>query len=319
MVFPIPPINLPDTSTPSSSKIKIEAVNKIAPVVLNDQVSVDARTAVKLPDPVALMQSGSQARNSLSHPGLVAGSLHPGQAVLLEGMALHASMLQGTLKPQSADLGKLLALLGGVGTEDAAGVDWPGTESKSWRGLSGEVVPPKQAMQNLLMNLASSSLFAARHLADTLGPKLLHPSGLDDASLMEETTKVLENLSSDSASAKEAARLLLHGQLFWQGELMPGVKGKLTREDAWENDPDHEGQLMKGSKISLEVNLPRAGIFKVIGVQFGDVLRLRIETAEKEKSIFQKSLSELDDRFKEQIAIPVNYVLSDIAQGNHES
>lgn len=319
MVFPIPPINLPDTSTPSSSKIKVESVNKITPVVLNDQVSVDPRTAINLPDPVALMQSGAQARNALSHSGLVAGALNPGQAVLLEGMALHASLIQGSLKPQSAELGKLLALLGGVSAEDSLSVNWPSAQDKSWRGLSGEVVPPNQAMKNLLMSLAGSSIFAARYLADTLGPKLLHPSGLDDALLKEETIKVLENLSSDSAAAKESARLLLHGQLFWQGELMPGVKGKLTREDAWENDPDHEGQLIKGSKISLEVNLPRAGIFKVIGVQFGDILRLTIQTNDKEKSIFQQSLSELDNRLREQIAIPVNYVLSDITGNNDES
>jgi hypothetical protein len=319
MVFPIPPTNLPDTSTASSPKIKVEPVNKIAPVVLNDQVSVDPRTAVKLPDPVALMQSGAQARSSLAHAGLVAGAPSPGQAVLLDGMALHASVLQGALKPQSAELGKLLALLGGTDTADGLSVSWPTSQDKVWRGANGEVMPPKLAMQNLLMSLSGSQLFAARYLADILGPKILHPSGLDDLSLKEEVVKVLENLSSDSAAAKESARLLLHGHLLWQGELIPGVKGQLTREDAWENDPEHEGQLIKGSQITLEVNLPRAGAFKVIGVQFGEVLRLRIETTQSEKPIFQESLSELDARLKEQISIPVNYVLSDISESNHES
>lgn len=318
MVFPIPPTHLPDTSTPSAPKVKVEAVNKVAPVVLNDQVSVDPRTALQLPDPVAQMQSGAQARSALSHPGLIAGELDAGQAALLEGMASHASVMQTTLKPESAELGKLLAQLGNLQLTEDLQSNWPGVTEKPWRGVNGEVLSPKQVMQHLLTALTASQLFSARQLVDVLGPKILHPSGVDDVSLQEETSRVLENLSSDASSAKESARLLLHGHLLWQGELMPGVRGKITRDDAWENDPEHDGQLVKGSQISLEVNLPKAGTFKVVGVQFGEVLRLTIETS-SEQAIFKKYLSELDVRLKEQVTLPVNYVLTDVAGGRDES
>lgn len=319
MVFPIPPTNLPDTSVASSPKIKVEAVNKVSPVVLNDQVSVDPRTAVKLPDPVVQSESGAQVRNALANSGLVNVEPDAGHAALLEGMASHASMMQGALKPQSAELAKLLAQLTSLQSAEESMVGWPVTQEKPWRGSGGEILTPKQAMQNLFSTLASSNLFSARYLADMLGPKLLHPSGVDDVSLQDETSKVLESLSSDSPSAKEAARLLLHGQLFWQGELMPGVKAKLAREDAWDNDPDHDGQLLKGSKISLVIDLPKAGSFKVVGFQFGESLRLRIETSVTHKAIFQEHLVDLDVRLKEQIAVPVNYLLSDASVGNHDS
>lgn len=314
MVFPIPPTNLPDTSTASTPKVKVEAVNKVAPVVLNDQVSVDPRTALKLPDPVVQMQSGAQVRSALSHPGLIAGELDAGHAALLEGMASHASILQGSLKPQSAELGKLLAQLASLDPGDALQGNWPGVNDKPWRGPGNEVLSPKQVMQHLLLSLSSSSIFSARHLVDVLGPKILHPSGIDDVSLQDETTKVLENLSSESAVAKESARLLLHGHLFWQGELMPGVQARITREDAWENDPEHDGQLLKGSQISLEINLPRAGLFKVTGVQFGESLRLKIETSPDKQGIFREHLAELDSRFKDQIETPVNYVVTNISE-----
>jgi hypothetical protein len=319
MVFPIPPTNLPDTSTASSPKIKVEAISKVSPVVLNDQVSVDPRTAVKLPDPVARTEQGALARNALSHSGLVGVAPHAGHAALLEGMASHASMMQGSLKPQSPELAKLLAQLANTQSSDGSLVGWPSGSEKPWRGPSGETLTPKQTMQNLLTTLASSHLFSARHLADVLGPKLLHPSGLDDVSLQEETIKVLENLSSESSSAKDTARLLLHGQLFWQGEFMPGVKAKLTREDAWDNDPDHPGQLLKGSKVSLEIDLPKSGPLKVIGLQFGESLRLRIETSPTYKATFKEHLVDLDARLKEQIALPVNYLLSDALGGDNES
>lgn len=319
MVFPIPPTNLPDTSVASSPKIKVESINKVSPVVLNDQVSVDPRTAVKLPDPVAKGESSAQLKNALANSGVLYVQPDAGNAALLEGMAFNASMLSGALKPQSAELAKLLAQLANLQPSEEGSLDSLVAQEKPWRGAGGETLTPKQAMQNLLSTFAGSQLFAARYLADVLGPKLLHPSVVDDASLQEETAKVLESLSSDSPNAKEAARLLLHGHLFWQGELMPGVKARLNREDAWDNDPDHEGQLLKGSKISLEIDLPKAGSFKVVGFQFGEALRLRIETSANHKASFQQHLHDLDARLKEQISVPVNYLLSDALGDDNES
>ncbi len=319
MVFPIPPTNLPDTSVASSQKIKVEPINKITPVVLNDQVSVDPRIAVKLPDPVAKSEASALLKNALANPGVLYVEPETGQAVMLQGMASHASMMQGSLRPQSTEFAKLLAQLANLQSTEQGVLTWPGALEKPWRGPGGEALTPKQAMQNLISTFAGSQLFAARYLADVLGPKLLHPSGVDDVSLQEETSKVLESLSSDSSSAKEAARLLLHGQLFWQGELMPGVKARLSREDAWDNDPDHEGQLLKGSKLSLEIDLPKAGSFKVVGFQFGEALRLRIETSAAHKATFEQHLLDLDLRLKEQISVPVNYLLTDALGDIHES
>jgi hypothetical protein len=88
------------------------------------------------------------------------------------------------------------------------------------------------------------------------------------------------------------------------------VQGRIQREDAWEKDPQNEGQIMRGSKISIEIDLPNTGTFKVVGLQFGDWLNVKLSPNPQFQNAFQDQLGALNERLEEQVAIPVNYAFA---------
>jgi hypothetical protein len=154
-------------------------------------------------------------------------------------------------------------------------------------------------------------MFAAQALATLLGPRLGQGS-IDDKNkeLIAQVRDLMQSISGDSPYAKEGARLLMHGILNWQGEFLPGLKGSIRREDIWEKDPKHEGQMLRGSKITMEMNLPQSGTFKVVGVQFQDMVNLTIDPPESFKGAFMAQSKDLEVRLKEQIPFDVRYQMA---------
>ncbi len=82
---------------------------------------------------------------------------------------------------------------------------------------------------------------------------------------------------------------------------MPNVQGRLYREDAWEADPDQPGQLQKGSRITMEVNLRNLGPFKIVGTQFGDSVHVAVEGAPEAQSTLASSFAGLLEQMRTQV------------------
>ncbi|MGA1178002.1 MAG: hypothetical protein ACO3UK_03170, partial [Burkholderiaceae bacterium] len=123
-----------------------------------------------------------------------------------------------------------------------------------------------------------------------------------DADLAHDTS--LEDLSSQmpqagSQQVQDGLNLLLHGQLLWAGELIPGVQARLFREDAYAEDPDTPGgQLVKGSQISLEAQLPTLGQVTIRGLQVKDSVGLLVMPEKKAQTVLKNNLGDLDSRLE---------------------
>jgi hypothetical protein len=112
---------------------------------------------------------------------------------------------------------------------------------------------------------------------------------------------LLGQIATDSAAIRDSVKLLLRGDILWQGQLLPNVQGRLYREDAWEADPEQPGQLQKGSRITMEVNLPNLGPFKIVGTQFGDSVHVAIEGAPDAQSTLASSFASLLEQIRRQV------------------
>lgn len=161
-------------------------------------------------------------------------------------------------------------------------------------------------------------MFAASDLKQLLEPYLSQKvtGGPADLKLRDSAAQLLDKLGSDNPAVKDGARLLLYGNLLWQGQILPGVQARIKREDAWEKDPQNEGQIMRGSKISIEMDLPNTGTFKVVGLQFGDWLNVKLSPNPEFQNAFQDELKNLSERLEDQVAIPVNYAFAAKDEGD---
>ena len=310
-----------------------------APAVVESLGAIDPRVALRMPLPVVNTPAGTSLQDVLQNAASRVGSSiasEPSvdQAVLLQLSSMTGDLAEAAGNPSqartvsllsqslaridtlcSAALGQLLAAilavevpeLGKSVVTDAKGsivqnvvVNWPGTTNTNPLVNTAD---PKLAMTALYQNLQTSGIFAADQLRRLLFPasendgKSLATSG----SVESESETLLGQIATDSAAVKDSVKLLLRGDLLWQGQLMPNVQGRLYREDAWEPDPDQPGQLQKGSRITMEVSLPNLGPFKVVGTQFGDGVHVAVEGAPEAQSALANSFAGLLEQMRTQV------------------
>lgn len=313
MVIPINPNPLPDTTGNSINKVRVEQVQRVAPVTLNDQVMADPKAAINLATPTSHAEASRTARQALAHAGLVAHTDGDTAALTPSQQAAAAAAKQLAQNPLTPDLAKLLNSVGDANNPRTLVTQWPDDAAASQQKTAVGENALRQNLQGLYQNLARSPLFAAHALATLLGPRL-GQGHIDDknSALIEQVKELVQSVSSESPAAKEAARLLMHGILNWQGEFLPGLKASIVREDIWEKDPKHEGQMLRGSKITMEMNLPQTGPFKVVGVQFQDWVNLTIQPPEAFRGRFMAERSALESRLKEQIPMDVRYQMAKV-------
>jgi hypothetical protein len=312
-----------------------------APSIVESLTAIDPRVALKMPLPVVNSAAGHALHDALQEAAAKFGAAnlqqlepHVDKAVLLElSNAVGSNVLIGG-EDQSADITNLIsqnltrldktgsAALGQL-LSDILQVDVPGlgeqvaTQNKlkassdavvAWPNLGmvkteGQV-DPKIAMNILYQNLQNSGIFAADQLKKLLLPA--DSSGdekaLDPSSFQDEAEKLLSQLSTNSPTVPDSVKLLLRGDLLWQGQLLPNVQGRIYREDAWETDANPPFELHKGSRISLEVTLPNLGPFKVVGTQFDENIKLAIEAVSPEaKAVLANSFPELIEQVQNRI------------------
>lgn len=161
---------------------------------------------------------------------------------------------------------------------------------------------PAATWQALMRAVQSSDAFAASRLRDVWWGRA-DPSQplVPDASTL---ARWVDALDPQSEPAKQATRMLLEGQMQWQGELAPGWPARIVREDAWREHPARAGELEKGASLRLEVTMPRAGRLQVTASQWGqevDVkVRLMPESTRTDSAYWEQAWSDLHDQLASQ-------------------
>ena len=217
------------------------------------------------------------------------------------GSAALGQMLSDILAVDVPELGQTVNA-GNKNALQSVVVNWPGANPANANAAVANTTDPRVAMNVLYQNLQTSGIFAADQLK-----KLLFPAS-DDGNLESkvigdipaEANRLAGQLNSTSA-LQDSVKLLLRGDLLWQGQLMPNVQGRLYREDAWQSDPQDPAQMQKGSKITMEVTLPNLGPFKVVGTQFGDSVHVAIEASPDSQAILANSFAQLLDQMRSQV------------------
>jgi len=339
MAMPIPS-NLPISPMVDHQRNDLIAP-PAAPALVESLGAIDPRVALKMPLPVVNTPAGAVLQDVLQNAASRVGSSiasEPSvdQAVLLQLSSMTGDLAEAAGNPNQARTVSLLSqslarmdTLGGAAlgqllseilavevpelgksvVTDAKGalaqnavVNWPGAASTNPNPVVN-TADPKLAMTVLYQNLQGSGIFAADQLK-----RLLFPASEDDGqplatsgSIESESAALLGQIATDSAAVRDSVKLLLRGDLLWQGQLMPNVQGRLYREDAWEADPEQPGQLQKGSRITMEVTLPNLGPFKVVGTQFGESVHVAVEGAPEAQSTLANSFTGLLDQMRTQV------------------
>ena len=287
-----------------------------APAVIENVQAIDPRVVLNMPTPVASSPDSAALRDALL-------ASQPNNAVLLElsgTQAQQETVLDPVLAQSLSKMDSLGSLALGQLLSDSllnesanAGnqskqVNWPGSLNNNPNALATD---PKAAMNTLYQNLQNSGIFAADQLK-----KLLMPAGSMDEqhlqvleSTQQQVGGLLEQLATDNPAMKDAVKLLLRGDLVWQGELTPNVQAKIYRSDAWETDPQNSSQLLKGSRLTMEVNLPNLGKIEVVGVQFGDQLNIQVKASNASNQILLPQFDVLLEQMRDQIDAQANVSL----------
>ena len=149
----------------------------------------------------------------------------------------------------------------------------------------------------LYRGLASSHFFAAQRLAKEFGQITAMPSRQPETKpeanrselaarlralstgegAAESIAQSLADVALDSENAQQAARLLVEGQLLWQGELAPGVPLRIERRDAWRSHPERQGEMQRGARLDIEITLPNLGPLRIVGSQWGDEMSIEVQ------------------------------------------
>ena len=339
MAIPIPS-NLPMSPMVEFQRNDLVAPPS-APAVVESLSAIDPRVALRMPLPVVdpsisnVLHSAIQNAAGRALPGVAASEPNVDQAVLLElssslgkeaeaagnpTQARITSLLSQSLSRMdtlgSAALGQLLSNILAVdvpelgqivegnnknNTAQNVVVAWPGAGVAADKALAN-TTDPRVAMAILHQNLQNSGIFAADQLKRLLFPASEEGDVSTGAVNIEaETGKLVSQLATDNPAVRDSVKLLLRGDILWQGQLMPNVQGRLYREDAWEADPEQAGQLQKGSRITMEVTLPNLGPFKVVGTQFGESVHVAFEATADAQSILTNAFADLLEQMRTQV------------------
>ena len=337
-------IQIPTTGIPANPIVEFHRNDLVnppgAPSVVETLKAIDPRVALNMALPVNDANPSVTLHNAIQAAMLKGSQLaEPGvnQAVLLELSKTQAKLdpataavladAKSTVSPSlsrldnlgSAALGQLLSNI--LEAEDldpnlalknktnTAVVAWPSGDQNI--PLASD---PRAAMNILYQNLQNSGIFAGEQIK-----KLLMPAALSiaeetesfDGDVPQKATTLLSQLHSDSPQVRDAVKLLLRGDLAWQGLLLPNLYVVFKREDAWQQSTEDPGQVMKGARITMEVDLPHLGKLKVVGTQFGESVNLTIETSAQTKSILSERLTDLKDQISQHVKVETHVAISD--------
>jgi len=79
------------------------------------------------------------------------------------------------------------------------------------------------------------------------------------------------SIDANSAESKQAAQLLINGNLVWEGQLATGIPLIIQRYDVWRQNEGRSKKLIKGAAISVAVALERLGGVTIDGRSWGGI------------------------------------------------
>ena len=338
-------IQIPTTGVPVNQIVEFQKNDLVnppgAPSVVENLKAVDPRVALNMPLPVADANQGAAMQSAIQNAVLRGSQLAEpeiNQAVLLELSKTQAKMnpatagvvadAKSTLAPSlsrldslgSAALGQLLSNILDADEVDptlaqknklnTATVNWPSTNREV--ALSTD---PRAAMNILYQNLQNSGLFAGEQIKKLLMPAALSIAEdietMPDGNVAQQAATLLNQMNADSPQVRDAVKLLLRGDLAWYGLVLPNVYARIEREDAWQQSEEDPAQMVRGARLTMEMELPHLGKMKVIGTQFGDKVNLTIETNPETKTILANQLTTLEDHIRERVQSQTRVVLND--------
>ena len=337
-------IQIPTTGIPANPIVEFHRNDLVnppaAPSVVENLKAIDPRVALNMALPVNDANPSVTLHNAMQAAMLKGSQLaEPGvnQAVLLELSKTQAKLdpataavladAKSTVSPSlsrldnlgSAALGQLLSNI--LEAEDldpnlalknktnTAVVTWPSGDQNI--PLASD---PRAAMNILRQNLQNSGIFAGEQIKKLLMPaavSIAEETETFDGDVPQQVATLLSQLKSDTPQVRDAVKLLLRGDLAWQGLLLPNLYVVFKREDAWQQSTEDPGQVMKGARITMEVDLPHLGKLTVIGTQFGESVNLTIETSAQTKSIFSERLTDLKDQISQHVKVETHVAISD--------
>jgi hypothetical protein len=337
-------IQIPTTGIPANPIVEFHRNDLVnppgAPSVVETLKAIDPRVALNMALPVNDANPSVTLHNAMQAAMLKGSQLaEPGvnQAVLLELSKTQAKLdpataavladAKSTVSPSlsrldnlgSAALGQLLSNI--LEAEDldpnlalknktnTAVVAWPSGDQNI--PLASD---PRSAMNILHQNLQNSGIFAGEQIKKLLMPaavSIAEETETFDGDVPQQVAALLSQLKSDTPQVRDAVKLLLRGDLAWQGLLLPNLYVVFKREDAWQQSTEDPGQVMKGARITMEVDLPHLGKLKVVGTQFGESVNLTIETSAQTKSILSERLTDLKDQISQHVKVETHVAISD--------
>ena len=310
-------LNIP-SNVPTSAVVDFRQQDLVtptsAPTVIENIQAVDPRVALNLPMPVSPSGDGASLGDIL-HSNLQNNAAILELSNLEENIANGGGpvLAQSLTKMDSLGSIALGQLLSQLLIEDQAGivdsklaVKWPMPQNA--QEASPLPADLRGAMNILLKNLENSGLFAADQLKKIMMPALQTSQDQEThyQSIVEEAKTFLKQLTNENTALKDSVRLLLRGDLVWQGELLPNIQAKIYRSDAWESDLEKSSETQKGSRLSVEIMLPNLGTFEVSGTQFGGQINIGMKTKDTSKILLSTQIGELIKQLKESVDAQVN-------------
>jgi len=89
------------------------------------------------------------------------------------------------------------------------------------------------------------------------------------------------SIDANSAESKQAAQLLINGNLVWEGQLVTGIPLIIQRYDVWRQNEGRSKKLVKGAAISVAVALERLGGVTIDGRSWGGISEIVVAGGEK--------------------------------------
>lgn len=267
-----------------------EAAAPIAAVAVHGETGMPPAPPVRTAPAEGTRIAGEQARAPLLSPALLEEAvLRAAEAAPGVGGAPRAAQLSAHLQLLGAWLDALVE-----GAADGSAAARP---PLSWPDASVPIAQdPRAAWTQLRERLASSPLFAAHRAGPGGSPDAASDGFRPAAQAYAQAARALPAQSVQGTSADVVApalQLLLDGRLAWQGELTPGVRASLQREDAWEEDPQHPGRLRRGTALRLDLVLPSGDALGLRATQVAERMQVVLAPASGREARYAEALPRL--------------------------
>jgi hypothetical protein len=286
MQIPSQPVNTADAAQLRRDVSPAQPAAAVAGVAEQAQ-KLDPRLALRWAQPVLKGEAAQLMRDS------AAAALAPAGAAAYPQLSALASLLGPWMARAEAQLAQ--------GTPPLWPEPGPDDGPTAQNGHHARTAV-EQALSRLMSALARSDAFAASRLAQSWWSSAPAPQaeqGVDPGPGAEaQQARWMAALNPGSEGAQQAARLLLGGQLLWEGLLLPDLPARILRQDAWRGGQTPAQPLEKGAALDVQVELPGLGALRVLGQQWGQEVQVQLQLPAAGQARLRARWNELNSRLQ---------------------